>query len=175
LRPSAQGRRIWQTSRVFAVRYGLFNRFPRGQPLTGILSTVQGVVCRRCEPLGQDGEGFLTWLTHSAPHPDRFSSIVVALAEPPSVTGDRILPADGALPRQEGQRDYPGSMLSFGSGSAIKRITAGVKAAADRRCQVSIWGLAFTLPVESVSNEKKNTAFGSAPQPAMQGGMPQCP
>jgi hypothetical protein len=32
----------------------------------------------------------------------------------------------------------PGSMLSFASGSAIKRITAGVKAAADRPCQVSI-------------------------------------
>ena len=32
----------------------------------------------------------------------------------------------------------PGSILSFASGSAIKRITAGVKAAADRRCQVSI-------------------------------------
>jgi hypothetical protein len=28
-------------------------------------------------------------------------------------------------------------MLSFASGSAIKRITAGVKAAADRPCQVS--------------------------------------
>ena len=30
-----------------------------------------------------------------------------------------------------------------------------MKAAADRRCQVSIWGLAFTLPVKSVSNEKR--------------------
>jgi hypothetical protein len=79
----------------------------------------------------------------------------MALAEPPSVTGDRILPADGTLPRQEGQRDHPGSMLSFVSGSAIKRITAGVKAAADRRCQVSIWGLAFTLPVESVRTKKE--------------------
>ena len=45
--------------------------------------------------------------------------------------------------------------LVFHSGSAIKRITAGVKAAADRRCQVSIWGPAFTLPVKSVSNENR--------------------
>ena len=77
-------------------------------------------------------------LTDSASHPDRFVLIVVALAESPSVADDRGLPADGTLPRQEGQRDHPGSMLSFASGSAIKRITAGVKAAADRRCQVSI-------------------------------------
>jgi hypothetical protein len=55
-------------------------------------------------------------------------------------------------------------MLSFVSGSAIKRITAGVKAAADRRCQVSIWGLAFTLPVETVSNEKRIQPFGSSLQ-----------
>ena len=80
------------------------------------------------------------------------------------MTGDRILPADGTLPRQEGQRDHPGSMLSFVSGSAIKRITAGVKAAADRRCQVSIWGLAFTLPVKSISNEKRILLFGSSLQ-----------
>jgi hypothetical protein len=32
---------------------------------------------------------------------------------------------------------------------------AGVNAVADRRCQVSIWGPAFTLPVKSVSNEKE--------------------
>jgi hypothetical protein len=79
----------------------------------------------------------------------------VALAESPSVTDDRGLPADGTLPRQEGQRDHPGSMLSFASGSAIKRITAGVKAAADRRCQVSIWRPAFTLPVKSVRTKKE--------------------
>jgi len=117
---------------------GLLNGFPCGEPLTGILSTAQSVVCRRCEPLGQDREGFLAWLTDPTSHPDRFTLIVVALAESPSMTDDGVLPADGTLPRQEGQRDHPGSMLSFSSGSAIKRITAGVKAAADRRCQVSI-------------------------------------
>ena len=153
--PPAQGRGIRQTGGIFAVWRSLLNRFPCGEPLTGILSTAQSVVCRWCEPLGQDREGFPAWLTDSAPHPDRFALIVVTLAEPPSVAGDRILPADRTLPRQESQRDHPGSMLSFGSGSAIKRITAGVKAAADRRCQVSIWGSAFTLPVKSVSNEKR--------------------
>jgi hypothetical protein len=44
------------------------------------------------------------------------------------MANDRVIPANRALPRQEVQRDHPGSMLSFASGSAIKRITAGVKA-----------------------------------------------
>ena len=81
--------------------------------------------------------------------------VVVGLTEPPAVANDRVVLAERAQPRQEMQRHYPGSMLSLVSGSAIKRITAGVKAAADRRCQVSIWGPAFTLPVKSVSNEKR--------------------
>ena len=41
---------------------------------------------------------------------------------------DRVVAANRTSPRQEVQRDHPGSMLSFASGSAIKRITAGVKA-----------------------------------------------
>jgi hypothetical protein len=54
--------------------------------------------------------------------------IVVALTESPSVADDRVVVADRASPRQKSQRDHPGSVLSFVSGSAIKRITAGVKA-----------------------------------------------
>jgi hypothetical protein len=41
---------------------------------------------------------------------------------------DRVVLANRASPRQKFQRDYPGSALSFASGSAMKRITAGVKA-----------------------------------------------
>jgi len=44
------------------------------------------------------------------------------------MANDRVVPAKRTSPRQEVQWDYPGSMLSFASGSAIKRITAGVKA-----------------------------------------------
>jgi hypothetical protein len=102
--------------------------FSCGDPLTRFLSAAQSVVSRRCEPLGQDREGLSAQLTDSTSHPNRFVVIVVALAESPSVADDRVLPADGTLPRQEGQRDHPGSMLSLGSGSAIKRITASVKA-----------------------------------------------
>ena len=64
----------------------------------------------------------------SAPHPDAFVLVIMALTESPSVADDRVVAADGTSPRQEVQRDHPGSMLSFASGSAIKRITAGVKA-----------------------------------------------
>jgi hypothetical protein len=41
---------------------------------------------------------------------------------------DRVGLANWTPPRQEVQGDHPGSMLSFASGSATKRITAGVKA-----------------------------------------------
>jgi hypothetical protein len=73
------------------------------------------------------------------------------------VTDDGTLAANRAQPGEQFQRDlgHPGSVLFSGSGSAIKRITAGVKAGPDRRCQVSIWWLAFTLQVKSVPNEKR--------------------
>ncbi len=75
------------------------------------------------------------------------------------MANDRSVPAGCAPSRQKVQRDYPGSVLLSASGSAIKRITAGVKA-----CRwFSLPGLvrrpAFTLLVYSISNEKKNTAF----------------
>jgi hypothetical protein len=54
--------------------------------------------------------------------------VIVGLAEPPAVANDRVVLAERAQPRQEMQRHYPGSMLSLVSGSAIKRITAGVEA-----------------------------------------------
>jgi hypothetical protein len=53
---------------------------------------------------------------------------IVRLPQSPSVTDDRVVVAKRAKPRQETKRNYPGSRLSCVSGSAIKRITAGVKA-----------------------------------------------
>jgi hypothetical protein len=50
------------------------------------------------------------------------------LPEAQSMADDRVIAAQWAQPRQQLQRNYPGSMLSLVSGSAIKRITAGVKA-----------------------------------------------
>jgi hypothetical protein len=67
-------------------------------------------------------------MTDSTPHPNVFVPVIVGLATPPSVADDRVVVANRTSPRQEFQRNYPGSMLSFTSGSAIKIITAGVKA-----------------------------------------------
>jgi hypothetical protein len=67
-------------------------------------------------------------MTDSASHPNVFVLVIVGLAEPPSMADDGIVAAERTPPRQEVQRDYPGSMLSFAPGSAIKIITAGVKA-----------------------------------------------
>ena len=67
-------------------------------------------------------------MTNPPPRPNAFVTVIVGLAEPPSMADDRVVAANRTSPRQEVQRDHPGSMLSFASGSAIKRITAGVKA-----------------------------------------------
>jgi hypothetical protein len=99
-----------------------------GDALARLLSTTKAVVAGWHQPIGQNREGLPARLTDSAPDPDAFVLVIVALTEPPSVADDRVVAANGTSPRQEFQRDHPGSMLSFTSGSAIKRITAGVKA-----------------------------------------------
>jgi hypothetical protein len=43
----------------------------------------------------------------------------VALTESPAVADDRVVSASRTSPRQAVQRNYPGSMLSFVSGSAM--------------------------------------------------------
>jgi hypothetical protein len=106
----------------------LVNGFPCGDPLAGHLSTAQGVVGRWCEPIGQDREGSFARLADPAPNPETFMLVVMALAKSAPVADDRVVLADWTSPGQAVQRDHPGSMLSFDSGSAIKRITAGVKA-----------------------------------------------
>jgi hypothetical protein len=58
--------------------------------------------------------------------------------------------------QRQGERFHPGSDLSCGSGSAIKRITAGVKARSDRPLQGSDPGRAFTLPEYQVQTKKEH-------------------
>jgi hypothetical protein len=67
-------------------------------------------------------------MTDSATHPNAFVPVIVSLAEPLSMSNDCLVLANRAPSREEIQWDHPGSMLSFVSGSAIKRITAGLKA-----------------------------------------------
>jgi len=65
-------------------------------------------------------------------------TLVVNLLAPASVTDDRVPAAKRTSTWQLSQADlnYPGSALSSVHGNAIKRITAGVKAAADLTAKV---------------------------------------
>jgi hypothetical protein len=67
-------------------------------------------------------------MTDSALHPDALVVVIVGRTEPSSMANDGVVPTNRTSPRQQVQWDHPGSTLSFASGSAIKRITAGVKA-----------------------------------------------
>ncbi len=111
---------------------------------------------RRHQPVRQDSEGFPARSANPTTHPDAVVLVVVRLPESPPVADYRLLPAQRAQPRQEIQWNYPGSMLSLVSSSAIKRITAGVKAR--RRPSPAKFrsaGWAFTLPAKVGSNEKR--------------------
>ena len=110
------------------MRCCLLGSITGGDSLTGVLPAAQAVVSRRREPVRQDREGLSTRQADAASHPDALALIIVALAEPPAVADDCVVTAHGAAPRQAVQGDHPGSILSCASGSAIKRITAGVKA-----------------------------------------------
>jgi hypothetical protein len=99
-----------------------------GDPITGLLPAPQAERHCRREPIGQDREGLPARLTDAAAYPNAFLPVIVGWTKSTSVADDRVVPADRTSPRQEIQWDYPGTMLSFVSGSAIKRITAGVKA-----------------------------------------------
>jgi hypothetical protein len=110
------------------MRRGLLYGVASGDGFTRLLSATQAEMSRRREPIGQNREGRPARLTDSAPRPNAFVSVVVGLTAPLSMADDRVIPANGTAPRHEVQWDHPGSTLSFVSGSAIKRITAGVKA-----------------------------------------------
>jgi len=82
----------------------------------------------RNEPFRQDGEGLPAWMADPTANPNSLTSVIVRLPEPPTVPDDRPVMAERAQPWQYAERNHPGSGLSCVSGSAIKRITAGVKA-----------------------------------------------
>ena len=101
-------------------------------------------------------------MTDSAPHPKALVAVIVGWAEPLSMADDGLVLANRTPSREEVQwdrPDHPGSMLSFGSGSAIKRITAGVKARRDRSLlKFRSAGRAFTLR-QSQFRTKKEYCF----------------
>ena len=128
VRPPIESGGIGQARRRVAVGRGLLDRAPCGEVLTGQLPTAQTEGCRRHQPVGQDRKGLLTGAADPSSDPNAFVPVVVTVAEPASMANDGVFPAHRATPGQEAQRNYPGSVLSFGSGSEINRITAGVKA-----------------------------------------------
>jgi hypothetical protein len=164
--PPVQSGWIGRARRIFAVRRCLLNGSAGGDVLTGLLPATQAERRRRHEPIGQDREGLPARITNPASHPNAFVPVIVGLAKSPSVADDRGAPANRTLPRQEGQRDHPGSMLSFSSGSAIKRITAGVKARPCRSLpKFSICWPGLHPPGKSVSNEKRIQFCGAGREP----------
>jgi hypothetical protein len=110
------------------MRGGLFGRSTGGDVLTGLLPAVQRERSERRQPFRQDGEGLAAGMTDPAPDPEALVLVIVRWPQSPSVAGDGVVVAQRAQPRQQLKRNHPGSRLSCGSGSAIKRITAGVKA-----------------------------------------------
>jgi hypothetical protein len=106
----------------------LLGRVTGGDALTGLLPAVKAVGAGWRQRIGQDGKSLPARLTDPAPHPDALVLVIVTLTPSPAVADDGVVEAEGASPRQKCQRNHPGSLLSFPSGSAIKRITAGVKA-----------------------------------------------
>jgi hypothetical protein len=69
---------------------------------------------------------------------------------------DRRALTYGTAARQQFQRNHPGSLLSFGSASAIKRIMAGVKAPPLTVCaNRSIRWPGLHPPVKTTPNEKR--------------------
>lgn len=81
---------------------------------------------------------------------------------------DRMILANRTLPWQEIQRDHPGSMVSLDSGSAINRITTGVKARRDRSLLLTFRSAGWASPSGKVSFErKKNTTSLLAARPSL--------
>ena len=79
---------------------------------------------------GKIVKGLAARMTDSASHPDPVVALVVCLLAPLAMADDGIVATQRTPPREQLQRErrHPGSVLSSVSGSAIKRITAGVKA-----------------------------------------------
>jgi hypothetical protein len=108
----------------------LLNGIACGNVLTGLLAATQAELRRRRQPIGQDCEGLAARMTDSASYPDPVVAPVVSLLAPLAMADDAIVATQRTSPREQLQREgyHPGSVLSSASGSAIKRITAGVKA-----------------------------------------------
>ncbi len=122
---------IRQTSRIFAVRCGLFpsNAVVGAHLVPGLLPAIDAVVAVRRRPEGRT-VNVPAGSASPATNPDPIALRVVSLLAPLSVAHDGSVARTGQRRgnRHSGIAVTPASVLCSGSGSAIKRITAGVKA-----------------------------------------------
>ena len=81
------------------MRSSLLGRIAGGDPLARLLSAVKAVVPGWSKPVGQNRESLSARLTESAPYPDAFVLVIVALASAPSMTNDRVVLTNWAPPR----------------------------------------------------------------------------
>jgi hypothetical protein len=130
--------------------------FASDHALAGQLAAAQAEGRRGRQGARQNREGDSAGMTDAASNPDALVPVVVSLPESSTMSDDGLAMAYGAAARKQAQGNHPGSELSFISGGAIKRITAGVKARRDRPRQVRSAGGAFILPTKSISNEKRS-------------------
>jgi hypothetical protein len=122
-----------------------------------LLPASEAVVTVRRRPYGQNREGLPTGPTSPATNPDAAMPFIVRLLAPPAMAHDGLITADGTPSRQQlqGERRHPDSGLFSSSGSAIKRIKAGVKARPLNARQGSIWMRDFTLRQNSARTKKE--------------------
>jgi hypothetical protein len=132
--PASQRGRIGQAtrvpdprSRVFPTTTALTSRFP------SLLPAQKTVLAVGRRPGGQDGEGPSARPAQTAADEDPVVGFIVGLFAPLAMADDGMLATFRAVSRKQcqGKSLHPGSSgsdLSCTAGSAIKRITAGVKA-----------------------------------------------
>ena len=154
--PTANGGAVGHAVRVAKGWRGLFGAADSLALEAGLFTAVQAVVRVGEGPQGKDGEALSAAGTESAADPDPIVMGVVRLFAPLAVADDGVFAAQGAPTRQPRDRHHPGSDLFSEAGSAIKRITVGVKALppallAKKRAGVE----AFTLLSFSIPNEKR--------------------
>ena len=69
----------------------MLGRIAGGEPLARLLPAAKAVVPGWSQPIGQNRESLPARFTESAPHPDAFVLVIVALASAPPMANDRVV------------------------------------------------------------------------------------
>jgi len=79
----------------------LLGSFTSGYVLTSLLSAVHCEERRRCQPVGQGGEGLPTGTANATSYPDAIVPVITGMTKPLPVAYDRVLSAHRAPPREK--------------------------------------------------------------------------